>query len=181
MIVRTGGVPSMNKPIIVINGSGGVGKDTFVSYCGLYCSTYNISTVDRIKKAAIVLGWNGAKTEKDRKFLSDLKLLALEYNDHSYKYIQTSIEIFKNDDNTQMMFIHAREPQEIERFKQDFGCHTLLITNKNVPQITTNMADGNVEKYNYEVIINNDDGLAELADKAREFVFEMIHKEVYNE
>jgi hypothetical protein len=68
------------------------------------------------------------------------------------------------------MFIHVREPEEIERFKKDFNCHTLLIKNKNIAQIISNMADSNVEKYEYDFNINNDEGLAELWEKAREFV-----------
>ena len=63
------------KEIIIINGSGGVGKDTFIAMCDKYTYTKNYSSVDEIKCVARQLGWNGGKTEKDRKFLSDLKLL----------------------------------------------------------------------------------------------------------
>ena len=64
------------KEIVVINGSGGVGKDTFVQFCNEYTPIMNISSVDKVKEAAKVLaGWNGEKDEKSRKFLSDLKEL----------------------------------------------------------------------------------------------------------
>ena len=47
------------KEIVVINGSGGVGKDTFVQFCGEYTPIMNISSVDKVKEAAKVLaGWN---------------------------------------------------------------------------------------------------------------------------
>ena len=101
------------KEIVVINGSGGVGKDTFVQFCGEYTSIMNISSVDKVKEAAKVLaGWNGEKDEKSRKFLSDLKELGIEYNDAPFKYISNMAEEFKNSDK-QIMFVHIREFEEI--------------------------------------------------------------------
>ena len=71
----------MNEKVkIIINGCGGVGKDTFVDYCRIFANITNISSVDKIKEAAKILGWNGGKAEEDRKFLSDLKLLSTGYN-----------------------------------------------------------------------------------------------------
>lgn len=88
------------KEIVVINGSGGVGKDTFVQFCGEYAPIMNISSVDKVKEAAKVLaGWNGEKDEKSRKFLSDLKELGIEYNDAPFKYISNMAEEFKNQIN----------------------------------------------------------------------------------
>ena len=63
----------MNKNIIVINGTGGSGKDTFVEYVSKYAKVYNFSSVDKVKEIAKLIGWTGTKTDKDRKFLSDLK------------------------------------------------------------------------------------------------------------
>lgn len=57
----------------------------------------NISSVDKIKEAAKVLGWDGGKTEEDRKFLSDLKLLSTGYNNYLYEYIRTNVEQFEHD------------------------------------------------------------------------------------
>ena len=52
----------MEKRIIIINGSGGVGKDTFVEYCSEFTNVKNISSVDKVKEAAkILVGWNGEK------------------------------------------------------------------------------------------------------------------------
>ena len=63
------------KHIIIINGCGGVGKDTFVNMCAKYTSVVNYSSVKEIKEIAKYIGWDGSKEERDRKFLSDLKLL----------------------------------------------------------------------------------------------------------
>lgn len=158
------------KKIIVINGSGGVGKDTFVEYCSKYTEVLNISSVDKVKEAANVLtGWAGEKDEKSRKLLSDLKEIGIQYNDAPFKYITNMVEEFKNSDK-QLMFIHIREAQEIEKCKKSFGANTILITNKNVSSITTNHSDKDVLEFNYDYHIENDGTLEELEEKAKEFV-----------
>ena len=54
----------MDKKIVVINGSGGVGKDTFVEFCSEFAKVKNISSVDKVKEAAKVLvNWNGEADE----------------------------------------------------------------------------------------------------------------------
>ena len=158
------------KEIVVINGSGGVGKDTFVQFCGEYVPIMNISSVDKVKEAAKVLaGWNGEKDEKSRKFLSDLKELGIEYNDAPFKYISNMAEEFKKSDK-QIMFVHVRESEEIEKCKKCLNAKTLLITNKNVAAINTNIADRDVDKYEYDYHISNDGTLEELKQKAKEFL-----------
>ena len=47
----------MNKKIIVINGTGGSGKDTFVEYVSKYAKVYNFSSVDKVKEIAKLIGW----------------------------------------------------------------------------------------------------------------------------
>lgn len=53
------------KCIIVINGAGGVGKDTLCDFASKYYKTMNVSSVDPIKEAAYILGWKGTKQLKD--------------------------------------------------------------------------------------------------------------------
>ena len=115
---------------------------------------------------------NGEKDEKSRKFLSDLKELGIEYNDAPFKYISNMAEEFKNSDK-QIMFVHIRECEEIEKCKQCLNAKTLLITNKNVAAINTNVSDRDVNKYEYDYHINNDGTLEELKQKAKEFVEEL--------
>ena len=65
----------MDKQVFVINGSGGVGKDTFVRLVSVelnnilkrFHTVDNFSSVDKIKEIAREIGWDGQKTEKDRK------------------------------------------------------------------------------------------------------------------
>lgn len=164
----------MNKVIVIINGSGGVGKDTFVNFCKLLVTVNNISSVDKIKEAAKILGWNGSKDECDRKFLSDLKLLSSQYNNSPYNYIKICIENFRKHSKSNIMFIHVREPEEIEKLKNDFGCITLLITNINKEPILSNVADAYVDNYKYDYIIHNDSDLKSLLDSSIHFVRDII-------
>ena len=158
------------KEIIVINGSGGVGKDTFVEFCEKYCKVKNISSVDKVKEAAAVLtGWDGTKDEKSRKLLVDLKQLGIEYNDAPFKYILKSIEEFKNEEE-ELMFIHIREIDEIKKVKNATNVRTLLVTNKNVELITSNESDKNVMNYEYDFHIRNDGTLEDLDSIAQTFV-----------
>ena len=168
----------MNKQVIIINGSGGSGKDQLVKLISQQYKTTNISSVDKVKLAAEVLGWDGSKEETDRKFLSDLKLLSAEYCNHPFLYMYEKIRIFQNDDND-LLFLHIREPKEIQQVKLEcirLGviCKTLLINRKEVGIIKSNMADGNVENYNYDYIIHNDGTLGELLDKGLEVIKEEL-------
>ena len=163
----------MDKNIIIINGTGGAGKDTFVSFCSEVTGVLNVSTVDKVKEAAKVLvGWNGEKDEISRKLLVDLKQLSVDYNDAPTKYICSMAEDFENSDNN-LMFVHIREASEIEKAKKLLNAKTLLITNPRVKLITSNDSDGKVNEYNYDYYIVNDGSLDDLKDKASKFVEEL--------
>lgn len=155
----------MNKQVFIINGSGGCGKDTFVSLVADITYTTNFSSVDKIKEIARSAGWDGGKTEKDRKFLSDLKLLFTDYNDLPLNSMKDKYEEFLNS-NSNFLFLHIREPEEIEKAKKIFNAKTILIKRDSVKHITSNMADANVFNYDYDIVVNNDEGIEELMDKA---------------
>ena len=163
----------MGKNIIIINGTGGAGKDTFVGYCSEVGKVLNISTVDRVKEAAkILVGWNGEKDEVSRKLLVDLKRLSIDYNDAPTKYVMEIAEKFKNSEEN-LMFIHIREIEEIEKTKQLLNAKTLLITNPRVKLITSNDSDGKVNEYKYDYYIENDGTLEDLRQKAIKFTEEL--------
>ena len=163
----------MEKRIIIINGSGGVGKDTFCDFCKNFTGVRNISSVDKVKEAAkILVGWNGEKDEKTRKFLADLKRLSIDYNNYPLTYIKEQAEEFKNNSNENVMFIHIREAEEIEKVQKAIGAKTLLITNDRVKKISTNTSDSDVDKFEYDYYIQNNGTLDELKERARIFVME---------
>lgn len=161
----------MNKQVIIINGTGGSGKDTFVRFCSEFAKVTNISSVDKVKEAAkILVGWNGEKNEKARKLLVDLKQLSIKYNDYPTKYIQEQYKIFEKSDS-QYLFIHIREIEEIEKIKKLLNAKTLLVLNPRVALITSNSSDANVYKYEYDYKIENSGSLEDLKQKAKEFIY----------
>lgn len=154
---------------IIVNGSGGVGKDSFIKFCTEYLSTVGkkcacIATIDPYKNIAAMLGWQGEKTEKARKFLSDLKVASSEYNDFPIINMNARCAQLEKD-GYDVVFIMMREPEEIKRFK-DFS---VLITNRNVKGITSNMADAGVYDCSYDYIIHNDGSLEDLSYDAIKF------------
>ena len=161
----------MNKQVIIINGTGGPGKDSFVRFCPEFAKVTNISSVDKVKEAAkILVGWNGEKNEKARKLLVDLKQLSIKYNDYPTKYIQEQYKIFEKNDS-QYLFIHIREIEEIEKIKKLLNAKTLLVLNPRVALITSNSSDANVYKYEYDYKIENSGSLEDLKQKAKEFIY----------
>ena len=163
----------MEKKVIIINGTGGSGKDTFTEFCAKHLKVYNYSTIDRIKEIAKEFGWNGTKTDKDRKFLSDLKKLATEYNDMPYKLTIDSIDEFMKSDYD-IMFIHIREPEEIKKVVNEVEAKTLLIKRKDHDIIKTNISDASIEGYDYDydyVILNTT--LEEFEEEAKRFIKEL--------
>ncbi len=156
------------KHIIIINGTGGSGKDTFVNLCSKYAKIVNFSSIDKVKEIARLIGWDGQKEEKDRKFLSDLKKLTTEYNDMSFNTIKEAVEKFNHSDND-VLFIHIREPEEISRAVVAFNASTLLVKRIGVENIISNYSDANVDNYNYDYSITNST-LEELDNLAFEFI-----------
>lgn len=154
----------MKKTIVVINGTGGSGKDTFVEFVSKYTSVVNFSSVDKVKEVARVAGWDGGKTDKDRKFLADLKVLTTEYNDMPFMSMCEKVAEFREND-AEVMFLHIREPENIERAVNAFGAKTLLVKRVGLENITSNYSDANVDNYDYDYRIENDtlEGLEEQA------------------
>ena len=68
----------MKQLAIVINGCGGVGKDTLCQMAARHYKVRNISSVTPIKELAVQCGWNGAKDNRSRKFLSDFLCFTLD-------------------------------------------------------------------------------------------------------
>jgi hypothetical protein len=73
----------MQKTVIVINGSGGVGKDTLCDIAATHYSVWNISSIDPIKELAAITGWNGDMSVNNmlsKYVLDDPKVLSLLRN-----------------------------------------------------------------------------------------------------
>lgn len=152
----------MEKITIVINGVGGCGKDTLVSILANHRKVKNVSSITPVVDVAKYCGWDGVKTEKSRKFLSDLKRLLTDFNEYSLNYLLAEQDKFINDDN-EFMFVHIREPEEIEKFvnHSKTKTYTLLITPREELQnkVYGNTSDDGVYRYDYNLIFNNDQPL----------------------
>ena len=150
----------MKKTVIVINGSGGVGKDTLCDMAAKHYKVRNVSSITPIKELAAQCGWSGEKNEKSRKFLSDLKRLTTEFNDFPTKWIYNEFLEFMTTDE-EIMFVHIRESEEIDKFVHITGnkARTLLIRGGNRFADKAkygNASDDLVEEYNYDHYFTND-------------------------
>lgn len=165
----------MKKVIFIVNGKPRAGKDTFAYMLKKHTKVFKYSSIDIIKRIATVCGWNGAKTEKDRKFLSDLKRMTTEYSDLAFNDLKIQVSWFKGDDKKyEVMLIDVREPEEIERACKAFGAKSIFIENINVKDVTTNESDLRVEEYEYDYVIKNNGDLKDFEKEIAKFYEEVI-------
>lgn len=167
-----------NKKIFIINGKGGSGKDTFVENVNKYVPTDNYSSIESIKQVAELLGWDGGKSDKDRKFLSDLKKLSSDYNDMPYTdilhYISYFLTSMYNED--ELLFVHIREPKEIEKVRSFYENNGIYINtiyihnNRLINKTYHNDADDNVVNYKYDYYVDNSGSIDDLDKEVREFI-----------
>ena len=173
-----------NKIMILINGLGGTGKDTFINFCREDIPILNFSTIDPSKQAAKILGWTGSKEEKDREFLIALKFLSKKYNNGPRQHIINELKRLKYyNDRKQIIFVHTREPDEIEEFKKYFvenkmvnhALSLLLERNQNTENICKADRILKIEncEYDYKIIINT---LQESKEQANIFINNIIKK-----
>lgn len=162
--------------VFAVNGYPRSGKGSFVEFVKLIAKLkYNLvisstSMIDPIK----TLLYNNRiwspdkKTEKDRNMLSNMKDLLDEYCDYSYESVRTDLigsKLLKEA----AVFVDAREPKDLQRLVDDFGATTIFIKRDN-HETASNHADSNVEKFEYDVVINNNDTLDDLKKAAEAFV-----------
>lgn len=157
------------KKIFIVNGKPRAGKDTFAELLGKHCRVFKYSSVTKVKQIAAKCGWDGGKTDEDRRFLSHLKKITTEYNDMSYDDVAEKVAYFLKTDFFDVMLIDIREPEEIDRAIEGFGAEAVFIVNKNVPAVTTNLSDRNVELFEYDHIVVNNGTLEDFAETVKDF------------
>lgn len=168
----------MSMNVIIINGTGGVGKDTLISMFKMLHQNAYASYIQAIhcmvpvKEAAAKMGWDGSKSDENRKALSDLKKFSDSIWDTSYKYIMGMHERIKSPDtpSCQWLFIQCREPENIKRLVDSIpSAKTVLITRDGIGN-HGNDSDDNVNNYEYDLIFANDSNIMEAG---RDFAFEL--------
>ena len=160
------------KKIFIVNGAPGSGKTTFEDFCCRAPHVYGahiLSTITFVKEVAEFCGWNGEKTPENRKFLSDLKDLLTKWNDVPFNKVLDELDEL-NYYGAQYVFIDCREPEEIEKLKQELNATTVLVRRAGHRVEASNHADKNVEDYEYDLYIENDGDLEDLKLKAEEFM-----------
>lgn len=164
----------MNKKVFITNGMARCGKDTFAMFLNEFVPTLKYSSIDKVKEIAALCGWDGGKTEKDRKFLSDLKMLTTEFSNMPFKAMQEKVSEFLKDNVHKVMLIDIREPEEIEKAKDAFNAETILIKNDRVDVITSNDGDAGVFDYAYDFVIENEGTLEDFKENIKVFVDEVV-------
>ena len=167
----------MKKAVIVINGAGGVGKDTLCDLAAKHFKVYNVSSITPIKEIASLCGWDGSKDDKSRKFLADLKRISIEYNDYPTLWAKDRYEEFLGSQD-EVMFLHIREPEEISKFVSATcgKAKTLLVRGGSRMTKTSygNAADDSVEQYEYDYYYVNEKTLdvaeTEFCDLLRKII-----------
>lgn len=171
--------------IVIVNGKPGAGKSEFERLCKEQCNFFSFtrgfvgghdllvditSTVDFVKEIAYDCGWDGTKTLKNRKFLSDLKALLTEWDDVPLKVIECRAKNLPSV-NDWIVFVDCREPKEIEKFKEHFNATTVLVRRDSVEnEVTSNDSDANVFNYDYDLTIHNNSDIIDLENKAKKFI-----------
>jgi hypothetical protein len=159
----------VEKVIVVINGKGGVGKDTICDLMAKHYKVLNISSITPIKEiAAQHGGYTYGKEDRDRKFLSDLKNAFSEYCDLPTMYLVKECEKFYQDSDAEIMFIHIREPDQIRHFMEvvTSPVKTLLIRRSDIAdKVYGNTADDDAENYDYDLVYEGDGVLETIEEK----------------
>ncbi len=167
----------IDKLVLIVNGKPRAGKDTFALLLNKYHKVYKYSAIDKVKTIALDCGWKGGKNEKDRKFLADLKDLTTKYSDMSFRDLEDKVIAFYCDDiKEDILIIDIREPEDIKRAVEEFDAVSIFIKNDNVPAVTSNEADANVENFEYDYYITNNGTIADFEKSIRTFYYNVLMK-----
>ena len=165
----------MKQFVFVINGAGGVGKDTLCNMLSKHYRVQNISSITPIKNIATICGWGGEKNDHARKFLADLKSVTVAYNDYPTKWILEEYRKFKESED-EILFVHIREGSEIRKFVDGTNGEAITILVRGGHRfrrrnaVYGNAADDDVEKYRYDYVFYNDRPLAQTESAFLAFV-----------
>ena len=163
------------KQIIIINGYAGSGKDTFIDMCQECTRATRLWTSTPAKKALMELGWDGVNKGADIRYVLQQLIEMSEFMfDGTVAYLDVALAKISDG----LVFIHCREHGKINRLKTRYNAKTLFISSERAKQLAkttlSNTSDTCcLENYDYDTVIDNNDGFAELRQKAKEYCEEM--------
>ena len=157
--------------IFIVNGRGGAGKTSFEKMVVEIAAAHNqkiavLSTIDYVKDVAKSIGWDGTKTLENRRMLSDLKDLLARWNGSPHQSVCNKIKEFNDVD---AVFIDSREPEDIQRFIEEYHATTVLVQRGKEIITYGNHADDRVDDFDYDICVDNSRGLNELFAEAQIF------------
>lgn len=187
---------SNKRTIVVINGKGGVGKDTLIQALkdtGL-AKVFNVSSIDPFRDMTKDFSPPKRKSNTYRLLLSNLKKTIDTYYEQEYgitysnNYLMVQLRIFlcNSSDDKEILFVHIREPENIEsfltyagtelslRFDTDTVLCTMLIKSDRAQIDYGNDSDNNVENYNYDYIFESNGTKEEDCAKFTKYVWEKL-------
>lgn len=173
--------------VMLINGVGGTGKNTFVDELTKHCAVRYISTIDHVRTAADVLigieadygctegvDHRANKDDKYRSFLHDIKEAWTEFSDNPNQVTVNMVKaiignaVSYGSDWYDLIVIDCREGKNIEKIKTELeeNCGlivlTTLIRGINDPEQYTNGGDRYVYNYKYDITITNKYGYLDM-------------------
>lgn len=170
--------------VVAVNGKGGCGKTTFEEMCQslLMRRVYITSMVTYVKEVARFCGWNGEKSELDRRFLSDIKDALTRYHNIPYRKIKNELNSFIDDlreygveDQDAIFFVDSREPNDLQHLRDSLDATCLLIRRPEVDDVNyNNHADDGVFDFNYDYIINNNGDIDDLYESCKKFIADLF-------
>lgn len=169
------------KTVVVINGKGGIGKDTLISALDKQpdISVFNVSSIDPFRDIADKFNRSGEKSDAYRLMLSELKRSVDSYykkengitfsDEYLKKNLRDFVEFSDKDtgDFNNVMFVHIREPENIRSFiemakrelmlmgDKDTYVTSLLVRSDRAKEDYGNASDNGVEDYDYDFIFDS--------------------------
>jgi hypothetical protein len=193
------------KAIIVINGKGGIGKDTLINVLARAdAMVYNASSIDPIKDMCEELNKKGIKDLAYRSLLSSIKKTVDEYyeaeNGISYttEYLVKAMTLWHTQTDIHapeysVMFVHIREPENIAKFvkeatkklclwrDEDTILTSLLVESERSLEVCGNSSDDDVDKFDYDYKFTSNGTVEEDSKRFVEFIKETVMKQFEGE
>ena len=178
--------------VFIINGYLSSGKDTFVEMVRKnyeemkknipekqWSEVVNVSSIDYLKDIfKEKFHWDGSKTPELRKALVQVHTALSEWND--LPYVLTCEKVKEEHLKGNIVFIHCREPINIFKYSAAFQAPAIFIDNeqaKNAVLLNRDkytITDLGVEKYPYNIKINNNSTFENLENQAKSFIYDYI-------
>lgn len=181
--------------VVIINGAPQSGKDTFATLAQAYCNddesanVLNLSSVEPIKEALEIFGWDGDKTEDIRDLIAGIKKIWIDAQNGPTMFMMNNIlEWHKtNVGEDNIVFCHIREPEEIKKLVDaltgmdimGIDVTTLLVV-RNGQQVDTDRDSDNpdiIVDYDYAHIMYNDGDLVQYDEMVCNFIDTLLEED----